>query len=118
MFGKNKHMRRKFHPLKILFFVGVAAAFALTVGWVVMFLWNAILPDAVGVKPLTYWQAVGLLVLCKILFGGFGNRGKRWEGKKERWRNKWNNKWQNMSEEDREKMKSRWEARCNKRNKS
>jgi hypothetical protein len=41
-------------------------------GWVVMLLWNWIVPDALGFKPLSYWKAWGLLVLCTILFKGFG----------------------------------------------
>ena len=42
-------------------------------GWVVMLLWNWLMPDIFGLKRLTYWQAWGLLVLCHILFKGFGS---------------------------------------------
>ena len=44
---------------------------ALALGYLVMQLWNAILPGVTGVKCLTYWQAVGLLLLCRILVGRF-----------------------------------------------
>jgi len=120
MFGKSNHSHRRFWPLKVLFFIMVAAAFLLIVGWIVQLLWNAIVPDITGFKKITYWQAVGLLALCKILFGGFGGRGKkRWAKKKNRWKNKWDSKWsekwQNMSEEDRAKMKARWKDRCRNR---
>ena len=40
-------------------------------GWVVMQLWNGILPSVLGVNTITFWQAIGILVLSKILFGGF-----------------------------------------------
>lgn len=49
--------------------VGVAAA-----GWVVMWLWNWLLPEIAGLKPIGFMQGVGLLVLSKILFGNFHGR--------------------------------------------
>ncbi len=39
--------------------------------YVVQLLWNGVLTDILPVKPLSYWQAFGLLALCKLLFGGF-----------------------------------------------
>ena len=57
---------------KPLLFLLVPIGIALMV-WVVMYLWNAILPEVVGVTPITYWQAFGILILSKILFGGFGS---------------------------------------------
>ena len=113
MFGKSNQSRRRFHPLKILFYVFVFIIFVSALGWVVMFLWNAILPDTIGVKPLTFWKAVGLLVLAKILFGGFG-KGRARGGKSSR--SHWRNKWKNMSTEEREQIKLKWKARCSKRN--
>jgi hypothetical protein len=44
-------------------------------GWVVMLLWNWLMPEIFGLKPLGYWQAWGLLALCTILFKGFGSGG-------------------------------------------
>jgi hypothetical protein len=49
--------------------VGLLALF----GWVVMLLWNWLMPDIFGLKQLNYWQAWGLLILCSILFKGFGS---------------------------------------------
>jgi hypothetical protein len=37
-----------------------------------MRLWNALLPELFGWRQVTFWQALGLLVLCRILFGGHG----------------------------------------------
>jgi hypothetical protein len=83
--------------------------------FIVMSLWNAILPAVLGVKTITFWQALGILILSKILFGGFGGGkgGGHWKEKaRSRWRDRMENKWENMSPEDREKFKSSWEARC------
>jgi hypothetical protein len=57
-----------------------AAAFAFLFGYLVMWLWNTLLVDMFNFPVLTYLQAVGILLLCKLLFGGFGHghRGKRY----------------------------------------
>ena len=44
-------------------------------GWVVMLLWNWLMPEIFGLKRLGYWQAWGLLALCTILFKGLGSGG-------------------------------------------
>lgn len=44
---------------------------------VVHALWNGVLVEVTSVKPVSYWQALGLFVLAKILFGGFFGRGGR-----------------------------------------
>src|ERR1051325_10961987 len=41
-------------------------------GVVVMLLWNSLLPVLFGLPAISFWQALGILVLCRILFGGFG----------------------------------------------
>ncbi|HCL06093.1 MAG TPA: hypothetical protein DHW64_09070 [Chitinophagaceae bacterium] len=85
------------------------ACFAL-LAWVVMLLWNGVLTEVVQVATVTYWQALGLLILSKILFGGF--RGKGGDYKK-RWKEKMEQKFSGMSEEEREKIKEEWKHRCN-----
>ncbi len=85
--------------------------FSLLGGFVVMLLWNAILPSLVGVGILTFPKAVGLLMLCKILFGGFGGHSKRF-GNKGFETPIWKQKMMNMSEEEREKFRSEWKERC------
>ncbi|MEO7308449.1 MAG: hypothetical protein ABIR78_09320 [Ferruginibacter sp.] len=80
-------------------------------GLLVMSLWNAILPEVIGVRSITFWQALGILLLSKILFGGFGGgRHSRQHG-----RQKWiemKQKFAGMSAEDREKFKDEWKNRC------
>ncbi len=53
---------------------GIALFIALG-GEVVMQLWNWLLPPLVGLRQITFWQAVGILALCRILFGGYGRHG-------------------------------------------
>lgn len=54
----------------------VAMLFFIVVGGtVVLLLWNALLPPLFSLPVITFWQALGLLALCRILFGGFSSRG-------------------------------------------
>lgn len=95
---------------KFFIFPLIALAFILAAGFVVMKLWNAILPSViVSVGTLTYPQAIGLLILCRILFGGFRGRGP---GGNYRGGPPWRRKMMNMSEEDREKFRTEWKERC------
>lgn len=50
-------------------------AFAALGGFVVRWLWNWLLPPLFGWKAITFWQALALLALTRILFGGFGMNG-------------------------------------------
>jgi hypothetical protein len=98
-------MKRKFWFLVPI--IGVAAA--ALIGGAVMWLWNAILPQVVGVQPIDFWQALGLFVLCRILFGGFKGGGGGRHGQRMRWRRE---RWMNMSAEERAQMREQWQARC------
>jgi hypothetical protein len=69
-------MKKLFYERRFIFIpIGVAAILAL-VSFVVMQLWNCLLPDIIHVGTITYWQAMGIFILCKILFG-FGPKGGR-----------------------------------------
>jgi hypothetical protein len=92
-------------------FVGIG--FVALGSWVVMLLWNHIVVDTIpAVKELTYWKALGLLVLCKILFGHGGPRGGWKRGNHYGGGREWRNKWKNMTPEEREKMREEWKKRC------
>ena len=78
-------------------------------GAVVMLLWNALMPHLFGLPLLNYWQAAGVLLLTRILFGGVGgvlsHRGiQRAETHFRGHANKLREKWMNMSEEERKEF--------------
>ena len=95
---------------KGVMFLFIFIVAVLVFGLVVMGLWNAILPAVLGVKAITFFQALGILVLSKILFGGFmgGCRGHRGHD----WKHKMKDKWDAMTPEEREKLKTEWKSRC------
>lgn len=78
--------------------------------FVVMGLWNAILPAVLGVRTITFIQALGILVLSKILFGGF--RGGWHRGRSQEWRQKMKEKWDTMTPDQRDQFKAEWKNRC------
>ena len=94
----------------VMFFFMIIAAI-LVFGTVVMLLWNAILPAVLGVKAITFFQALGILVLGKILFGGFG-KGGGWHARRHAWKERWRSKWEGMTPEEREKFRAEWKNRC------
>jgi hypothetical protein len=105
---------KKFIAKKILFFILCFAGAVLLFGAVVMGLWNAILPAVLGVKAITFLQALGILLLSKILFGGFG--GRRWGGGRgHEWKQKMKQKWEHMTPDEKEKFKAEWKDRCGNR---
>jgi hypothetical protein len=89
-------------------FVVMAAAVLALLSFVVMRLWNWLMPELFGLHVLSYWQALGLLVLSKILFGGFrGGRGGRMF-----WRRRMMERWEKMTPEEREKFREGLRGRC------
>jgi hypothetical protein len=101
---------KRFRFRKVMMFLLLFIAAILLFTAIVMGLWNAILPAVLGVKTITYLQAMGILVLSKILFGGFG--GKRGGRPGRYWKNKIEEKMKNMTPEEREKFKAEWKSRC------
>lgn len=100
----------KFNRKWMFFAPPLFLAFIALMGWVVMILWNYILVPAVHVGALNFWQGVGLLVLTRILFGGFG-RGGGWKqrgGPSPAFKQKW----MNMSHEEKQRFKEEWKKRC------
>ena len=84
-------------------------------GLIVMYLWNALMPHLFSLGQITYCQALGILILSKILFGGFKGRGCGCRcGRGGRWGKgrEWKDKWMSMSEEERAKFKEEWKNRC------
>jgi len=98
-------------PLAVL---GMALFIALG-GWVVQALWNWLLPPLFGWPQLGFWQALGLLALCRILFGGFGARGCSHSSVRHRMRDRignrvaerWAERFGAMTPEERERFRQR-----------
>ena len=103
----------------IAFFV----IFVFLFGFITMSLWNALIPDLFHGPTIVYWQAIGLLVLAKIFFGGFhgghrsrcGNKGhyckggwgKGWE---DYCSPQWKEKFENMTAEEKQEWKANFKT--------
>ncbi|MDR0811591.1 MAG: hypothetical protein LBN23_04905 [Paludibacter sp.] len=87
----------------------IGAAFVAAFGYVVMLLWNWLVPTVIGWNAVSYWQALGLLVLSKIFFGfgglHFGNKRGHKNALRERW--------QKMTEEERQEFMQHRHFGCN-----
>jgi hypothetical protein len=89
--------------------IGMIAVVAITVcGFVVMGLWNWLAPAIFGFRTIDFWQALGLIILSKILFGGFRGRG----GYGGRWGHRMRERLQGMTPEEREKFLQGMGGRC------
>jgi hypothetical protein len=73
-----------------------------------MSLWNWLGPELFGLRQVTFWQGLGVLVLCRILFGGFGFGGGRHSRKSG---DHMAERWMNMTPEERENLRKSWGGR-------
>ena len=89
------HQNRFWKGTRIALFVALAAV---VFGFVVRELWNALVPPIFGWHAITFWQAIGLILLSKILFGGF----HRHYGGGNRWRHRMKERMEQMTPEQRE----------------
>jgi hypothetical protein len=77
-------------PPALALFIGVVTE-------IVMHLWNWLVPAIFGLHAITFWQSLGLLVLCRMLFGNWGGgRGGR---------RVWGERWERMTPEERENFR-------------
>ena len=86
-------------------------------GEVVRLLWNWLLPPLFGWREITFWQALGLLALCRILFGGFGRHGGSRSNSirrrmADRMADRVAERWEHMNPEERERFRQRIRERC------
>ena len=90
--------------LGITAFIGIG-------GELVMHLWNWNLPAVFGWREITFWQALGLFALCRILFGDLGMRpGRSHVGSN--FRRRIAERWDKMTPEERERARERFRGRC------
>jgi len=100
-------MRRK--RWLLLLALPLFALFVAIGGEVVKLLWNWLLPTLFGAPEITFWQALGLLALCRILFGGFRLAGGRSRSRVGR---RMAERWERMTPEEREALRQRLRGRC------
>jgi len=76
-------------------------------GEIVLQLWNWLLPQLFGWRPITFWQALGILLLCRILFGGFRLHGPG----RSSFRRRMQERCEHMTPEERERFRQRMRER-------
>ncbi|MGL5892257.1 MAG: hypothetical protein ACRC3B_20360 [Bacteroidia bacterium] len=100
---------------------------AFLLGWIIMWLWNWLVPELFNGPVITYWQAWGLFILSRILFGSWGKGGHKHKGE-HGWKKGWDSNWKNtksdywkkrlerklagMTPEEREAYTKRMKERC------
>jgi hypothetical protein len=94
--------------LRAVLFIPLVIAVLALVGLVVMLLWNALVPELFRAPALGYWQAVGLLLLSRLLFGGLRGRAG-WRGHSH---HRWRERWEQMTPEERAQARERMLSRC------
>lgn len=90
--------------------LGGFALFIALGGALVQYLWNWLLPSLFGAPHISFWQALGLLALCRILFGGFG--GHRGGGPGSRIRHRLGERWSQLSPDERDRLRQMRRGRC------
>ncbi|MET4108813.1 hypothetical protein [Hymenobacter sp. UYP22] len=107
-------MNRSFRLLQGLKILLLITLFVAVAGYVTMRLWNWLLPDLFNLPSISIWQALGLLVLSRILFGGWGGRGHRagWAQKRRMWKQKMESRMAGLSPEEQEKFRQKMEGVC------
>jgi hypothetical protein len=100
-------MRKKWILLAPLAILALLLFIALG-GEVVLQLWNWLLPPLFGWRQITFWQALGILALCRILFGGFGGH----RSYRSNFRRRMADRWEHLSPEERERLRQGMRGRC------
>jgi MFS family permease len=90
---------KKFAAIATAAIVGMLL-FAFIGGHIVRLLWNWLLPQLFGWREITFWQALALLALCRILFGGSGILGSNRAHHRYRF-----GPWEKMTPEERERVR-------------
>ncbi len=92
---------------RALKFLVIAVAAIAVFSAVVMSLWNWLMPALFGWRIITFWQAVGLLVLTHILFGRPGGHHRHMH-----WRHRMMERWNQMTPEERERFMTGMKSHC------
>ena len=95
--------------IKIIVFLILAIV---VFGEAVYYLWNWLAPSLFHLPAITFWQAVGLLALSWLLFGGLRGYGGSGRGYRGRWRRRMQERWEHMTPEERDKFREWMQGRC------
>ena len=99
---------KRFWMLRGLKMLAVVILGGVALGYVVMSLWNWLLPPLFGWRVIGFWQGLGMLALCRILFGGFGCHSQHGPG----FRRRWSERHASMTPEERERFRQGMRDRC------
>jgi hypothetical protein len=111
-------MSRRAKWIGVVVFAPFAIALMIFVGGeIVKYLWNWLVPSLFGWRTITFWEAFGLLALCRILFGSHGFRGGRSNSSgrgrmADRMADRVADRWDHMTPEERERFRQRMRERC------
>ena len=105
-------MNRTFWLKKAVKFVFFAALFVVAAVYLNQSLWNWLVPSLFHGPVIGFAQTLGLLVLSRILFGGFGRGGGNWAQKRRQWKQHLESKVAHLSPEEREKFRQQMQNRC------
>ena len=99
---------KRYWPARVLKFVLIGLLAITVFSFVLMSLWNWLMPAIFGFRAISFWQALGLLALSRILVGGFrGGPGRRMH-----WRHRMRERWNQMTPEERAQFVAGMQARC------
>jgi Ca2+/H+ antiporter, TMEM165/GDT1 family len=90
--------------------IAIATFFGLV--YVFQYVWNMVMPEVLGLKVISYFQAFGILFLSRMLFGGFGFRWMNNGGKSKFWKERMHMKMCNMNEDEKEEFKRKLKEKC------
>ena len=106
-------MDRKFWLLRGLRFFFFAALFVAAAVLATQALWNWLMPDLFRLPTIGPAQTLGLLILSRILFGGFrSGRPGGWARKRREWQQRMAGRMENLSPDAREKFRQQMQNRC------
>ncbi len=103
-------MNKKFRIFKAIKIAAAVIFFGFLFGFLTMHLWNMLVPELFHGPVISFCQTIGLLVLSKILFGGFRGRfgrGGHCGSRREHWKQRMQERIANMTPEEKEKFKNR-----------
>lgn len=89
--------------------LGFVGLFALVFGFVVKWVWNMLMPAVFGLSEITFWQAFGMVILAKLLFGGFSPHRRDRSYQSDRLHHDWHFPWRRFRDQ-RQNLKSHYRS--------